>query len=55
MKKAKIILYASLLIFVTLLLVYTLSLNNKDEEEKPVSLREQYQKEYIDKSTKEGT
>ena len=44
MKKAKIVLILSLLIFITLLIIYITSLP-KNEEEKPVSLREQYQQE----------
>ena len=46
MKKAKIILLLSLLVFITLLIIYITSLSSKEEENKPVSLREQYQLEY---------
>jgi len=44
MKKAKIILILSLLVFIALLVVYIISMSPK-EEDKPVSLREQYQME----------
>ena len=45
MKKAKIVLIISLLIFTIMLLYFTFGYK-KGDEEKPVSMREQYQKEY---------
>ena len=45
MKKAKIVLIISLLIFIGLLLYFIFG-SSKNDQEKPVSLREQYQKEY---------
>ena len=50
MKKAKIVLLISLLIFIGLLLFFIFTTpGNEDSENKPVSLREQYQKEYEEK------
>ena len=46
MKKAKIVLIISLLIFIGLLLYFIFTAPSKESDEKPVSLREQYQKEY---------
>ena len=46
MKKAKIVLIISLLIFIGLLLYFIFAGSAKDDGEKKVSLREQYQKEY---------
>ncbi len=45
MKKAKIVLLISLLIFIGLLLYFIFG-SSKNDSEKPVSLREQYQQEY---------
>ncbi|MCR5205108.1 MAG: hypothetical protein K6E47_08615 [Lachnospiraceae bacterium] len=46
MKKAKIVLIISLLIFITLLIVFITSMSSNGDDSKPVSLREQYQMEY---------
>ena len=51
MKKAKIVLILSLLIFTTLLIVYITSDNG--DGEKPVSQRELYQKELQEKQNGE--
>jgi hypothetical protein len=48
MKKAKIVLLISLLIFIGLLLYFLLG-PSKNDADKPVSLREQYQQEYQEK------
>ncbi|MBR4341677.1 MAG: hypothetical protein IKP88_03020 [Lachnospiraceae bacterium] len=50
MKKAKIVLILSLLVFITLLIVFLVSGSKNKEEEKPVSQREQYQREYEQKN-----
>ena len=46
MKKAKIVLIISLLIFIALLIVFITSMSSIGDDSKPVSLREQYQMEY---------
>ena len=53
MKKAKIILILSLLIFITLLIVYITSKSKEDEANRPVSQRELYQKELQEKQDAE--
>ncbi|MBR5178385.1 MAG: hypothetical protein IKW90_06265 [Lachnospiraceae bacterium] len=51
MKKAKIVLLISLLIFIGLLLFFIFTTPSKEDGEKPVSIREQYQKELEEKQS----